>query len=647
MGISCVAVYSDADERAQHVQMADEAYCVGGAPAKESYLKEEKILEIARKSGAEAIHPGYGFLSENPGFAEACEKAGIVFIGPPASAIAAMGSKSAAKTIMEKASVPLVPGYHGENQENAVLKEATDRIGYPVLLKPTAGGGGKGMRIVSHPGEFDDALISAQREAKASFGDDRMLLEKFLTETRHVEIQVFADTHQNAVYLFERDCSLQRRHQKIIEEAPAPGISPELREKMGKAAIQAAQAINYVGAGTVEFLLTPEQDYYFMEMNTRLQVEHPVTEMITGEDLVEWQLRVASGEVLPKKQDELQLLGHALEARIYAEEPDHDFLPATGVLQFVELPQVNEYVRIDTGVVQDDAISVYYDPMISKLIVWDTNRHNALRRLKQALADYRIIGVKTNIEFLKKIVVSAPFQQESINTHFIETHHELLFQKTEKNWEKALVMASLTAIFQRKQEAFDQASGTPDPYSPWHQMNGWRMIEPNLQTVLLIYKEEKISVVVEEINVHHFLVSFAEQQFEVRGDLKNNTLSLIIDDHNFQSTVVKIKNTLTVFLGSSSLEFTLMDPDLAEAEEEDQEGSLTAPMNGTIVTLLIETGQPVEKGEGLLVMEAMKMEHTIRATCNGLVKEFYFSPGDLVPEGAELLDFEPVQDQKT
>ncbi|MBF0289926.1 MAG: acetyl-CoA carboxylase biotin carboxylase subunit [SAR324 cluster bacterium] len=643
MGIICVAVYSDADEYAQHVQMADEAYCLGEAPVKDSYLKVNKILEIAGKAGVEAIHPGYGFLAENPQFAETCAKKGFVFIGPPAAAIAAMGSKNAAKTIMEQASVPLVPGYHGEQQNPAVLQEAADAIGYPVLLKPTAGGGGKGMRIVSDAAEFKETLVSAQREARSSFGDDRMLLEKYLTQIRHVEIQIFADTHQNAVYLFERDCSLQRRHQKIIEEAPAPGISAELRKSMGQAAIQAAHAIGYVGAGTVEFLLTPEQDYYFMEMNTRLQVEHPVTEMITGEDLVEWQLRVASGEALPKTQEALQLSGHALEARIYAEEPEHDFLPATGVLQFVELPKVNDHVRIDTGVVQNDEVSVYYDPMISKLIVWDTNRHNALRRLKQALTDYRILGVKTNIEFLKKIIVSPPFQQGLIDTRFVETHHDLLFEKAEENWEKALVMAALTAVFQRKQAAVFQASGSPDPYSPWHQLNGWRMMEPHLQTVLLVYKEEHIEVFVEEIHAQYFLVAFAEHSFEARGHLKDNTLSLTIDDHNFQSTVVKIKKTLTVFLESSAIEFILIDPDLAESEEEEQEGSLTAPMNGTIVTILAEVETPVEKGEGLLVIEAMKMEHTIRAACDGRVKEFYFFPGDLVPEGTELLNFEPSE----
>jgi len=392
MGIATVAVYSDADRDALHVRLADEAIHIGAAPARESYLLADKILAAAKETGAQAVHPGYGFLSENAAFAQACADSGISFVGPPTSAIEAMGSKSAAKNIMEKANVPLVPGYHGDDQNPELLRAASDKMGYPVLLKATAGGGGKGMRQVWAAEEFDEALAAAKRESLSSFGDDTMLVEKYLTKPRHVEVQVFCDTLGNAVYLAERDCSVQRRHQKVIEEAPAPNMSDALRQKMGETAVQAAQAINYAGAGTVEFLLDEDGSYYFMEMNTRLQVEHPVTEMVTGQDLVEWQLKVAYGEALPLRQDEVRVNGHAFEARIYAEDPDNDFLPVTGTLEFLQPPEESAHVRVDTGVCQGDEVSVYYDPMIAKLIVWDESRERALQRLASALKEYRIGG---------------------------------------------------------------------------------------------------------------------------------------------------------------------------------------------------------------------------------------------------------------
>ncbi|MDP6198557.1 MAG: acetyl-CoA carboxylase biotin carboxylase subunit, partial [Porticoccaceae bacterium] len=433
MGIHTVAVYSEADRNALHVTMADESVYIGPAPSTESYLVIDNLIKAALDTGAEAIHPGYGFLSENADFCRQCQAHNIAFIGPPAEAIVAMGSKSAAKTIMQDAGVPLVPGYHGEDQSAKVIKQAADEMGYPVLLKAAAGGGGKGMRAVHNEAEFEQALVSAKREALNSFNDDIMLVEKYLLQPRHVEIQVFCDSHNNAVYLFERDCSVQRRHQKVIEEAPAPGMSEDLRQQMGEAAIKAAAAINYQGAGTVEFLLDSQGEFFFMEMNTRLQVEHPVTEMISGQDLVEWQLRVASGEPLPLTQEQLSINGHAFEARIYAEDPDQDFLPATGCLSLLSPPRENAHVRVDTGVVEGDEVSIYYDPMIAKLVVWDSDRDRALARLAQALSEYQVAGLTTNIGFLYNLATSEAFQNAEIDTGYIEQHKQEIFRQRQED----------------------------------------------------------------------------------------------------------------------------------------------------------------------------------------------------------------------
>ena len=402
LGIPTVAIYSDADAHSRHVRLADEAVHVGPAAARESYLAIDKVMDAARSAGAQAIHPGYGFLSENADFAESCRNAGLVFIGPPAEAIRAMGSKAAAKVLMRHAGVPLTPGYDGTNQAPAFLEQKAHEIGYPIMIKANAGGGGKGMRRVEDAGQFQAALASCRREASAAFGDDSVLLEKYLMRPRHVEVQVFADAHGNVISLFERDCSVQRRHQKVIEEAPPPGITPEQRVALGRAGCDAARAVGYQNAGTVEFLLDRDGHISFMEMNTRLQVEHPVTEMITGLDLVEWQLRIAAGEPLPLSQDQLQLQGHAIEARIYAEDPDHDFLPSTGKLVHLHMPQVSSNVRVDSGVEEGDTITSNYDPMIAKLIVWDQSREQALQRLSNALADVRIVGVANNVAFLHR-----------------------------------------------------------------------------------------------------------------------------------------------------------------------------------------------------------------------------------------------------
>ncbi len=446
MGIATVAVYSEADAHARHVRMADEAVLIGPPSARLSYLQSQKILDAAKATGAQAVHPGYGFLSENADFAEACAAAGIVFIGPPASAIRAMGSKSAAKALMAQAGVPLTPGYHGDKQEPAFLAGQAEAIGYPVLIKASAGGGGKGMRRVDAAGDFEAALLSCQREARSAFGDDQVLVEKYVLRPRHIEIQVFGDSHGDCVYLFERDCSVQRRHQKVLEEAPAPGMTAQRRAAMGQAAVNAAKAVGYVGAGTVEFIVNPDGSFYFMEMNTRLQVEHPVTEMITGLDLVEWQLRVASGEALPLRQEQLTLSGHAIEARIYAEDPDRGFLPSTGRLIHLQPPAASEHVRVDTGVEQGDAITPHYDPMIAKLIVWDHSRDKALARMRQALAAYQVVGVSNNIEFLSRLVRTPAFATADLDTALIEREQALLFPEKPPVPDEVWLLATLAEL---------------------------------------------------------------------------------------------------------------------------------------------------------------------------------------------------------
>ncbi|MBV9756894.1 MAG: acetyl-CoA carboxylase biotin carboxylase subunit, partial [Alphaproteobacteria bacterium] len=476
LGVATAAVYSDADASALHVAMADEAYAIGAAPARDSYLRIDAILDAAKRSGAQAVHPGYGFLAENADFAEACAAADIVFIGPPPAAIRAMGSKSAAKALMEKAGVPLVPGYHGADQDDATLAAAARRIGFPLLIKPSAGGGGKGMRVVERGENFPEALGAARREAASAFGDDAVLLERYLAQPRHIEIQVFADSHGNAVSLFERDCSIQRRHQKIIEESPAPGLPDEQREQMGAAAIAAARAVGYVGAGTVEFLYQGGR-FYFMEMNTRLQVEHPVTEMVTGQDLVEWQFRVAGGETLPLRQQELRISGHAIEARVYAEDPARDFLPSIGRLVHLRQPEASAAVRVDTGVRAGDAISPHYDPMIAKLIIWGADRAEAVRRLAAALAEYEVLGVATNLALLQAIAAHPAFVRGDVHTGFIAQHPELLAPPAADVPPLALAAAALRVLLDRRRDAEAAAAGSGDPFSPWAATDAWR---PNL-----------------------------------------------------------------------------------------------------------------------------------------------------------------------
>lgn len=640
LGIHCVAVYSEADTHSLHVKMADEAYCIGPAPSRESYLRGEFIVETALKAGAQAIHPGYGFLSENAEFAEQCAQAGICFIGPPPAAIRAMGSKSKAKEIMEQAKVPLVPGYHGKNQDLKTLQTAAEKIGYPVILKAAAGGGGKGMRVVWQSHGFDVALAAAKREAKASFADDQILVEKYLTRPRHIEIQVFADTKGNTIHLFERDCSIQRRHQKIIEEAPAAKISPELRQQMGKTAIAAAQTIGYVGAGTIEFLLDEDGSFYFMEMNTRLQVEHPVTEMITRQDLVEWQIRVALGEPLPLKQEELKIHGHAIETRIYAEDPNNDFLPSMGQIKYLKEPYQDNHVRIDTGIVQDDTVTPYYDPMLMKLIVWDQDRNSAILRLQQALANYQIVGVTTNLNLLTAITHHPAYAAAKIDTDFIQNYHQELFV-SEPITPLQLAITSLY-IHHRQKIALDHtARCSKDPYSPWNIVDGWRLNQPAQQTFRFLTDQE-IKVVV-NYQLDHFIIFCNEQKFIVRDvETIGNEIIILANDQHIRANLFLDANRVYLLYEGKRHQFCYLNNDQDYEQNIEIKSHLTAPMPGKVVALLAKVGDEVTAGDGLAIIEAMKMEHTIHAPSKGTVKEWYFQVGDLVDEGIELLKFEEL-----
>jgi 3-methylcrotonyl-CoA carboxylase alpha subunit len=638
LAIKTVAVYSDADARAQHVLAADEAHLIGPAAAKESYLRGDRILEVARASGAQAIHPGYGFLSENEDFAEACERAGVAFIGPPAAAIRAMGSKSAAKRIMEQAGVPLVPGYHGDAQDPALLQRESDRIGYPVLIKASAGGGGKGMRIVESAADFAAALASCKREAASAFGDDRVLVEKYLRRPRHIEIQVFGDRHGNCVHLFERDCSVQRRHQKVLEEAPAPGMTPERRAAMGGAAVAAAKAIGYVGAGTVEFIADQGGTFHFMEMNTRLQVEHPVTEMITGEDLVEWQLRVAWGEPLPQRP--LAIGGHALEARIYAEDPAKGFLPATGRIVHLGTPPASRHVRIDTGVAAGDEISPHYDPMIAKLVVWDHDRAAALARMRAALEAFQVVGVTTNVAFLARLVASKAFAGADLDTGLIERSKDELFPPPAPASDEVLALATLAELARHDREARSHAATSGDPWSPWNACDGWRLNQDNHH--ILVFREGEHQVAV---TAHYRKDAYEVELPGGRRMLSGKTtgahgVRAWLDGKALAATVVRSGAAIDVFHGAERHSLELHDPWLAEVEGEAHGGGLAAPMPGKVIAVLVAAGTAVERGAPLVIMEAMKMEHTITAPGAGTVKEILYAVGEQVAEGAELIRFD-------
>ena len=647
MGIATVAVYSDADAGARHVELCDEAVYIGRSTPAESYLRGETIIAAAQRSGAQAIHPGYGFLSENESFARACAAAGLVFVGPPVAAIEAMGSKSAAKALMERAGVPLTPGFHGQDQSPELLAREAQRIGYPVLIKASAGGGGKGMRRVDAPADFGAALASCQREAQSAFGDARVLIEKYVLRPRHIEVQVFGDTHGRVLHLFERDCSTQRRHQKVLEEAPAPGMTPERRAAMGRAAVDAARAVGYVGAGTVEFIVAPDGTFYFMEMNTRLQVEHPVTEMITGLDLVEWQLRIAMGEPLPLQQEQLELRGHAIEARVYAEDPATGFLPSTGVLTLLEAPPASEHVRVDTGVRAGDAITPFYDPLIAKLIVWDESRDRARARMLQALARYRIVGVRNNLEFLSRLIACPAFAHADLDTALIEREREFLFPGTVEVPAEAWQLAALAVLLHDQRLAEENAQASADPHSLWHERRGWRLNSQASRTLCFRAGETERSVVA-HYRGNAFELDLDGRCIAAAGRLCGDAaLRAELDGRRLDAHVVAAGARLHVFVAGRCHVLARVDPLQYSGDAGIADGSSRAPMPGRIVALLAEPGAAVDKGAPLLVLEAMKMEHTLVAPAAGDLGAFLVAVGDQVAEGAELFQFQPRTGQSS
>ncbi|WP_298357413.1 biotin carboxylase N-terminal domain-containing protein [Rhodoblastus sp.] len=637
LGVATVAVFSDADSCARHVRLADEAIRIGSAQARESYLAIEKIIAAAKASGADAIHPGYGFLSENPAFREACDASGLVFIGPPLEALRAMGSKSEAKKLMQAAGVPLASGYHGDDQDAGRLKREAEAIGFPVLIKAALGGGGKGMRRVEASADFDAALAACRREAMASFGDAKVLIEKYIEPARHIEIQIFGDAHGNIVSLFERDCSVQRRHQKVLEEAPAPGLSAARRREMGAAAVQAAKAVAYVGAGTVEFIVAPDGAFFFMEMNTRLQVEHPVTECVTGLDLVEWQLRVAAGEPLPKRQDDIFLNGCAIEARIYAEDSGKDFLPSTGTLAALRWPARGPHVRIDAGVDQGDEIGPHYDPMIAKLIVHDDSRARALARMRRALADCHIVGVANNVVFLSRLVATPSFVAGHLDTGLIARESPKLFAPEDPPPADAIFVAALAAL------ACERASPPRgnDPLSPWNARDNWRLSgeEPRL----LNFTHADTAYVVRALaRGESSSLSCGEARVTAKAEHDDNgRMRVAIDDRIFSATAISTGADWAVFLDGRMWTFQLVDPLRRAAAEHRRDGGLTAPMSGRVVAHFVEPQTSVAAGAPLMAMEAMKMEHVVKAPAAGRVASFLYAPGDQVSEGSELLTFEP------
>jgi len=636
MGVRTVAVCSEVDRNALHARLADEAVVIGPASARESYLNIGAILKAARETGAAAVHPGYGFLSENADFAEACRDDGLVFVGPSARAIRAMGSKSASKEIMRTAGVPLVPGYHGADQGPGVLQRAADEIGYPVLVKASAGGGGRGMRVVERADQFEAAVAAAKREAKGAFGDDTVLIEKYLQRPRHVEVQVFGDSHGNAIHLFERDCSIQRRHQKVFEESPAPGLPEATRRAMGAAAVAAAQAIDYSGAGTVEFLLGQDGSFYFIEMNTRLQVEHPVTELVTGLDLVEWQLRVASGEPLPLRQDDVRQDGHAIEVRLYAEDPGRGFLPQTGNLNRLSMPVEGPHVRVDTGVREGDAISVHYDPMIAKLIVWDHDRPAAVRRLTKALAATVIGGVNTNRQYLLEIAAHPAFAAGEVDTGFIDRHAGDLLPSSQPASDRVLALAACQVLIERRAAVAAAAARSADPWSPWNLTNGWRLNGEAVETVR--FRDGDAPV---EIAVRHrgagWRLTLPGGEMDASAEAEaDGTLAADLGGRRIRAAVIADGDTVIVMDGGRAHRLLRHDPAAAAAQDTGG-GKLTSPMPGKIVRVLAKAGDTVRRGTPLIVLEAMKMEHTIAAPGDGTVERIAFQVGDMVEEGVELV----------
>ena len=653
LGIRTVAVYSDVDKNAKHVSFCDEAFAIGGVTAGESYLASPSIIRAARASGAEAIHPGYGFLAENAEFAEACAEAGLVFIGPPAAAIRTMGDKSTAKSVMTKAGVPVLPGYHGENQAPDFLRSQAGAIGYPVMLKARAGGGGKGMRVVHGTGEFDDLLAACRREAKNSFGDDSILIEKYLDRPRHIEVQIFGDTHGNCIYLFERDCSVQRRHQKIIEESPAPGLTESPRQSIGETAVAAARAVNYTGAGTIEFLVDQDTRFYFLEMNTRLQVEHPVTEMITGQDLVEWQLLVAAGAPLPQSQGQLRFRGHAIEARIYAEKPSSGFLPSTGTLEIFKTPEAIHFtvpsspemapVRLDAGVRAGDTITPYYDPLMAKLVVWGKDRTEAVTRLRDALDQFVALGLETNLPFLRRLSRLSDFRAANLDTGLIARNEAFLLASEGVIRFPFIVLATAALL---KSEEQNRSIDNQDVYSPWATTSGWRLNSRNSRR--LSWSDGSRTI---DAALTYPAAGASPAQFHLEADgesgdfeiLENNDGNLVVltGSRRITGRVYRRKDTFDLSADGEHATLSLIDPLAYNLLVDETETQLTAPMPGRIVAVLVQAGQTVAKGTPLIVMEAMKMEHTIVALSDGRVDEVFVKVADQVSENAQLLHFTP------
>jgi 3-methylcrotonyl-CoA carboxylase alpha subunit len=638
MGIETVAVYSEADAAALHVRSADRAMPIGPAAARESYLNIPRIIEAAQRAGAEAIHPGYGFLSENPAFADACAAAGLIFVGPPASAMRAMGSKAEAKTLMERSGVPLLPGYHGADQDPAMLADVARKIGFPVVIKAVSGGGGRGMRVVRAAGEFADALASAQQEGASSFGDARVLVERYVERPRHIEVQVFADTHGNAVHLFERDCSAQRRHQKVIEEAPAPGMDPARRAAMGKAAVEVAKAVGYVGAGTVEFV-ADETGFYFLEMNTRLQVEHPVTEMITGTDLVEWQLRVAAGEPLPATQDDIALHGHAFEVRIYAEDPARDFAPSIGRLTAFRTPAERDGVRVDSGVVAGDSISVHYDAMIAKLICHGSTRAEALAKLRAALAGCEVAGVASNLDLLARIAAHPDFAAGGIDTGFIARNADTLLAGQRAPDAHVLAAAALTVLLDEDEAAARTAAAGADPYSPWNARDLWWPNAARERVLDLIADDSAYPVGVRREGAAWRLAAGGADLLGYAARAADGRVEIDLDGMRETVGAAHQGDSLTLRIRGETFRFRQPDPIAAAAEEQDGGDRLTAPIPGQVTRVLVAPGQTVQRGDVLVVLEAMKTVFRLTAKTDATVETVACAAGEMVQEGQLLVSF--------
>lgn len=640
LGIRTVAVFSEADANAQHVRLADEAHCIGGPRPQDSYLRGDAILAVAKQTGAQAIHPGYGFLSENADFADAVAAAGIAFIGPSGASMRKMGSKAGAKELMAAAGVPVVPGYTGEDQSPDLLLNEANRIGYPLMIKAAYGGGGKGMRIVRSIDEFLPNLESCQREAKNAFGRDRVLLERYIEHPRHIEIQIFGDSHGGAIYLGERECSSQRRYQKVLEESPSPFVTPELRQRMGSAAVMAAHAIHYANAGTVEFIVGQDGSFYFMEINTRLQVEHPVTEEVTGLDLVEWQLRIANGESLPLAQDQIAHHGHAIEVRLYAEDPDAGFLPGSGTLHTLQLPPASEHVRIDSGVVEGDTVTIFYDPMIAKLIVWDEDRPRALARMREALAQCAVRGPKSNIGFLERLVRHPAVVNATIDTGYLDRHLDEFVTPTQVDT-PLLLAATTRQLLQQEADARSAAQHSSDATSPWASADGWRLGHGGLRRMAFLHGEQQIELQARGY-AGDYLISLDGHDYGISGArLEQDALSLRLDGGMRRFHVNTHDSEFFVHDGEKRLrlQFESVYRRLS-GESAAAENKIRAPMPGRVVLVHAAAGNTVSAGDVVLVLEAMKMELALKAPRDGVIAEVRAQAGEFVEADTVLVTLE-------